>query len=65
MFGSSKIKLDPDLLRKVRMYARIAEAPSLEDFVTIMRECTDFEGCRDFAFHRGRRNFQPQVIHDH
>lgn len=34
MFGSSKIKLDPDLLRKVRMYARIAEAPSLEDFVT-------------------------------
>jgi len=34
MLGSSKIKLDPDLLRKVRMYARIAEAPSVEAFVT-------------------------------
>ncbi len=34
MLGSSKVKLDPDLLRKVRMYARIAEAPSVEAFVT-------------------------------
>lgn len=33
MFGS-RIKLDKDLLRKIRMYAKIAGYSSVEEFIT-------------------------------
>jgi metal-responsive CopG/Arc/MetJ family transcriptional regulator len=33
MFGSS-IKLDKDLLKKIRMYAKIAGYSSVEEFIT-------------------------------
>ncbi len=33
MFGS-RVKLDPGLLKKIRMYARIAGYSSVEEFVT-------------------------------
>jgi metal-responsive CopG/Arc/MetJ family transcriptional regulator len=33
MFGS-KIKLDKDLLKKIRMYAKIAGYSSVEEFIT-------------------------------
>ena len=34
MFGSNKIKLDKQLLDKVRRYARIAGYSSAEEFIT-------------------------------
>ena len=34
MFGSSKIKLDKGLLKKIRMYAKIAGYSSPEEFIT-------------------------------
>ena len=33
MFGS-KIKIDPDLLKKIKMYAKIAGYSSHEEFIT-------------------------------
>ena len=33
MFGS-KIKIDPDLLRKIKMYAKLAGYSSHEEFIT-------------------------------
>jgi hypothetical protein len=33
MFGS-KVKLDKDLLKKIRMYAKIAGYSSVEEFIT-------------------------------
>jgi hypothetical protein len=33
MFGS-KVKLDPDLLRKIRMYSKIAGYSSVSEFIT-------------------------------
>ena len=34
MFGSNKIKLDKDILAKVRRYAEIAGYSSAEEFIT-------------------------------
>ena len=34
MFGSSSVKLDKDLLNKIKMYAKIAGYSSVEEFVT-------------------------------
>ena len=34
MFGGSKIKLDTDLLRRVKRYADIAGYSSVEEFIT-------------------------------
>jgi len=34
MFGSSKVKLDKGLLKKIRMYAKIAGYSSVEEFIT-------------------------------
>ena len=34
MFGSNKIKLDPDLLKKIKMYAKMAGYSSPEEFIT-------------------------------
>jgi len=34
MFGSSRVKLDPGLLKKIRMYAKIAGYSSVEEFIT-------------------------------
>ncbi len=34
MFGGSRIKLDKDLLSRVRKYARIAGYSSVEEFIT-------------------------------
>jgi hypothetical protein len=33
MFGS-RVKLDPDLLRKIRMYSKIAGYSSVSEFIT-------------------------------
>jgi metal-responsive CopG/Arc/MetJ family transcriptional regulator len=34
MFGSSSVKLDKGLLKKIRMYAKIAGYSSVEEFIT-------------------------------
>ncbi len=34
MFGSNRIKLDKDLLAKLRRYAKIAGYSSVEEFIT-------------------------------
>jgi hypothetical protein len=34
MFGTSRVKLDKGLLKKIRMYARIAGYSSVEEFIT-------------------------------
>jgi len=34
MFGSNSVKLDKDLLNKIKMYAKIAGYSSVEEFVT-------------------------------
>ena len=34
MFGSSRVKLDKGLLKKIRMYAKIAGYSSVEEFIT-------------------------------
>lgn len=34
MFGSNKIKLDPDLMAKIKRYADIAGYSSPEEFIT-------------------------------
>lgn len=34
MFGGSKIKLDPDLIARVKKYADIAGYSSVEEFIT-------------------------------
>ncbi len=34
MFGGNKVKLDPELFKKVKMYAEIAGYSSVEEFVT-------------------------------
>jgi hypothetical protein len=49
MFGGSKIKIDRDLLEKVRKYARIAGYASPEEFVqhVIEREIARFEESGD------------------
>lgn len=38
MFGSAKVKLDKDLLDKVRKFARVAGYSSPEEFITHMLE---------------------------
>ena len=38
MFGSTKIKLDKDLVAKIRRYASIAGYSSPEEFITHARE---------------------------
>ncbi len=46
MFGSTKIKLDKDLVEKVRRYARIAGYSSPEEFIThaLEKELSKLEG---------------------
>lgn len=46
MFASSKVKLDKDLMAKVRRYARIAGYSSPEEFIThaLERELSRLDG---------------------
>ncbi len=46
MFGSGKIKLDKELLDKVKRYAEIAEYSSAEEFIThaLEKELKKLEG---------------------
>ena len=46
MFGSSKVKLDPDLLAKIKRYAEIAGYSSAEEFIThaLEKELSQLEG---------------------
>ena len=45
MFGSNKIKLDKDLLAKIKRLAEIAGYSSAEEFIThaLEKECAKFE----------------------
>ena len=49
MFGSSKIKLDRELLDKVKKYADIAGYSSAEEFIThaLEKELQKLEGADD------------------
>ena len=46
MFGSTKIKLDKDLVSKIKRYAEIAGYSSLEEFIThaLEKELSKLEG---------------------
>jgi metal-responsive CopG/Arc/MetJ family transcriptional regulator len=46
MFGATKIKLDPDLVAKVKKYADIAGYSSPEEFIThaLEKELSKLEG---------------------
>lgn len=46
MFGSSKVKLDKDLLNKIKRYADIAGYSSPEEFIThaLEKELAKLEG---------------------
>ena len=46
MFGSTKIKLDKDLVAKIKRYADIAGYSSVEEFVhhALEKEIEQFEG---------------------
>ncbi len=46
MFGTAKIKLDKELLAKVKRYAEIAEYSSAEEFIThaLEKELKKLEG---------------------
>ena len=46
MFGSTKIKLDKDLLKKIKMYSEIAGYSSPEEFIThaLEKELAKLEG---------------------
>ncbi len=46
MFGSTKIKLDKDLVSRIKRYAEIAGYSSLEEFIThaLEKELSKLEG---------------------
>ena len=46
MFGSNRVKLDKDLMAKLRRYSRLAGYSSVEEFVThaLEKEIAQLEG---------------------
>ena len=46
MFGSNKVKLDKDLMAKIKRLAEVAGYSSADEFVThaLEKECAKFEG---------------------
>ena len=49
MFASTKVKLDKDLVTKIKRYADIAGYSSVEEFIThaLEKEISKLEGAKD------------------
>lgn len=49
MFGSTKVKLDKDLVTKIKRYADLAGYSSVEEFIThaLEKEISKLEGAKD------------------